>query len=94
MVVVEALATGCPAMVSEQTGAKQAVTPGESGWILPPEDVDAWVEQMSWCMNHREDVERMATKARKDAQPYSWERYRERVAHHLTDLLTDSPVSP
>lgn len=93
MVVVEALATGCPAMVSEQTGAKQAVTAGESGWILPAEDVDTWVEQMTWCVHHPEDVASMASDAHRDAEPYSWERYRQRVATHLTDLLMDSSVS-
>ena len=93
MVVVEALATGCPAMVSQQTGAKQAVTQGESGWILPAEDIDAWVEQMSWCVEHPEEVGALALKAHRDAQPYSWERYRKRVAAHLTALITDSPAS-
>ncbi|PEN12614.1 hypothetical protein CRI94_13950 [Longibacter salinarum] len=92
MVVVEALATGCPAMVSEQTGAKQAISENESGWILPAEDTDAWVDRMTWCIHHRDDVASMAPKARRDAQPYSWERYRQRVTAHLTDLLMDSHV--
>jgi glycosyltransferase involved in cell wall biosynthesis len=89
MVVVEALATGCPVLLSEQTGAKQAIIPGESGWILPAEDTAAWVEQMAWCVAHPEQVRAMASEAHAAAQHYTWDRYRSRVASFLEGYLED-----
>ena len=37
---------------------KQALTPGKSGWGLPAEDTEAWVDQMTWCIRHPEAVRR------------------------------------
>jgi glycosyltransferase involved in cell wall biosynthesis len=90
MVVVEAMAAGCPVIVSDQVGAKQAVTEGESGWVVPAEDADALADRMQWCIDHAETVRSMADAAREDASEYSWEAYRERVAQHLQSLLVSA----
>jgi glycosyltransferase involved in cell wall biosynthesis len=87
MVVVEAMAAGCPVIVSDQVGAKQAVTEGESGWVVPAEDADALADRMQWCIDHVDTVRSMADAAREDASAYSWQAYRERVAQHLQSLL-------
>lgn len=92
MVVVEALATGCPVMVSEQTGAKEAMRPGESGWIVPAEDTSAWTDQMAWCVSHPQQVHAMAPAAHADAQNYTWARYRNRVSSFLERLLEESDL--
>jgi glycosyltransferase involved in cell wall biosynthesis len=90
MVVVEAMAAGCPVIVSDQVGAKQAVTEGESGWVIPAEDTDALADRMQWCIDHIDAVRSMADAAREDASEYSWEAYRERVAQHLQSLLVSA----
>jgi glycosyltransferase involved in cell wall biosynthesis len=90
MVVVEAMAAGCPVIVSDQVGAKQAVTEGESGWVVPAEDADALADRMQWCIDHAETVRSMADAAREDASEYSWEAYRERVAQHLRSLIVSA----
>src|SRR5205814_1052996 len=41
MVVIEAMATGLPVIVSEQVGAKEAVEEGRHGWVVPVGDVEA-----------------------------------------------------
>jgi glycosyltransferase involved in cell wall biosynthesis len=90
MVVVEAMAAGCPVLVSDQVGAKQAVTEGESGWIVPAEDPSALADRMRWCIEHPGAVRSMREAARADASEYSWEAYRERVAQHLQSLLVSA----
>jgi glycosyltransferase involved in cell wall biosynthesis len=90
MVVVEAMAAGCPVIVSDQVGAKQAVTEGESGWVVPAEDADALADRMQWCIDRVDTVRSMADAAREDASEYSWEAYRERVAQHLQSLLVSA----
>lgn len=71
----------------------QALTPGESGWVLPAEDTEAWVDQMTWCIRHPEAVRGMSASARRNKESYLWKRYRKHVAAHLTALITDSPAS-
>jgi len=65
----------------------QALTPGESVWVLPAENTEAWVDQMTWCIRHPEAVRGMSASARRDAEPYSWANYRRRVASFLEGVV-------
>jgi len=62
--VIEAMATGLPAVVSEETGAREAITPGLDGVILPDyrdEDLDALLRPI---LQNRELRLRMGIAAR------------------------------
>jgi glycosyltransferase involved in cell wall biosynthesis len=85
-VVVEAMATGLTAIVSEHVGAKEAITQGKTGWIVPAEDAEALAEQMRWCVEHQEQVRGMRPAAIASAQGYSWSAYRERVSDIIVSV--------
>ena len=85
-VVVEALATGLPVLLSEHVGAKEAITEGETGWGVPAEDVEALIAQMRWCIEHPEQVHGMRSACVDTAQDYSWTAYRERVTEVLASV--------
>ena len=91
-VVVEAMATGLPALVSENVGAKAAVTENENGWGVPAEDVGALAERMEWCVRHPTAVSDMQDAAVTAAQDYTWAAYRRRVAEVLGAVLESAPV--
>jgi glycosyltransferase involved in cell wall biosynthesis len=91
-VVVEAMATGLPALISEHVGAKEVVTDGESGWRVPANDVEALAERMQWCANHPRQVASMQEAAVADARDYTWKEYRRRVVRCLERVL-DSNTS-
>jgi glycosyltransferase involved in cell wall biosynthesis len=86
-VVVEAMATGLPVLLSEHVGAKEAVTEGETGWVVPAEDVDALAAQMRWCIEHPEQVHAMREACVETAQGYSWAAYHERILNLLRDTV-------
>ncbi|WP_259119363.1 glycosyltransferase family 4 protein [Salinibacter ruber] len=86
-VVVEAMATGLPVLVSEHVGAKELVREGETGWVVPAEDITALTEQMRWCLEHREQLRQMSTAAAETARQYSWEEYHERVSMVLKNVV-------
>jgi glycosyltransferase involved in cell wall biosynthesis len=86
-VVVEAMATGLPALVSEHVGAKQVVTTGTNGWVVPAEDAGALAEQMQWCVEHPEQVAAMQDAAVEAAQEYTWTAYRQRVVDVLASII-------
>lgn len=87
MVVVEAMATGLPVIITENVGAKEAITEGKSGWVIPAEDSTALYDRMRWCIDHADQVRAMQDAARRDAKPYSWEAYRKRVVHVLNAII-------
>jgi len=89
-VVVEAMATGLPALVSEHVGARELLTEGESGWVVPAGDVDALAAQMQWCVEHPEQVAGMQKTAVNAAQDYTWAAYRDRVTDVLASVVEGS----
>jgi glycosyltransferase involved in cell wall biosynthesis len=89
MVVVEALASGLPVVVSSMVGAKEAVTEGESGWVVPVGDTEALASRVRWCANNVSTLRAMRARARQDALAYDWATYRARVADVIGQLLHD-----
>lgn len=49
-VVAEALACGCPAFVSNKTGAKEIITP-ELGMVVPSLDAELWAQTIEKALN-------------------------------------------
>lgn len=88
-VVVEAMATGLPVLLSEHVGAKQVVTEGVNGWVVQADDEKALAEQMRWGVEHPEQVVAMQEPATEAAQDYTWEAYRKRVIDVLASVVED-----
>lgn len=78
MVVIEAMACGLPVIVSENTGAKDAVT-SDCGFVIPIDDVDALSEKVLYFFNNRKEIERMGRNASKQAQNYTWDNYYKQI---------------
>jgi glycosyltransferase involved in cell wall biosynthesis len=84
-VVIEAMACGSPILVSENTGAKDAVEQG-GGLILPIGDLEAWTEAVEKVYFNRFLLEKWGKEAAIVAKQYSWEAYHEQVYAAVTDI--------
>jgi glycosyltransferase involved in cell wall biosynthesis len=89
-VVVEALATGLPVLVSEHVGAREVVEEESTGWVIPAEDVDALADRMRWCIEHPDAIRSMHDAAVMAAQDYSWAAYHERVVEVIEEVVRRS----
>jgi len=89
-VVVEAMATGLPVLLSDHVGAKETVDEDENGWVVPVEDREALAECMRWCVEHAEQVHAMKAACVETAQGYSWTAYRERVTEVLASVIEEN----
>jgi glycosyltransferase involved in cell wall biosynthesis len=78
MVVIEAMACGLPVIVSENTGAKDAVT-NDSGFVIPINDEDALMDKVLYFYNNRAEIERMGKNATSVVQKYTWDNYYKQV---------------
>jgi glycosyltransferase involved in cell wall biosynthesis len=86
MVVAEAMASGLPVIVSDHVGAKEMVTHGANGFVVPTGDAAALASAMAWLIDHREALPGMRRAARATAERYRWEAYRERAVRTLRNI--------
>jgi glycosyltransferase involved in cell wall biosynthesis len=90
MVVAEAMASGLPPIVSDHVGAKEMVTPGTNGLVVPAGDTTALANAMAWVVAHRDRLPAMSAAARAAAEQYSWERYRLHSAAIVKDIAAQA----
>jgi glycosyltransferase involved in cell wall biosynthesis len=84
-VVIEAMACGSPVLVSENTGAKDAVAQG-GGMILPVGDMAAWVAAIESFYFDRHLLKTVGTQAAIVAKNYTWEAYHAQVYAALQEI--------
>ena len=78
MVVLEALACGLPAIVSDMGGPREIVVHGKTGYVLPADDVKAWQKAIADLIhmihNDPPQYNKLKKQARKHVEKYyDWE---------------------
>jgi glycosyltransferase involved in cell wall biosynthesis len=64
LAVIEAQAAGVPVVATPVGGIRETVVDGETGWLVPPGDVDALAERISWVLEHGAEARAVAERAR------------------------------
>ncbi len=90
LVVLEALAMGVPVIVSQNTGAKDAVNNGETGYQVPTGDKEAIAQALTQLNSDRDLAYRMSQQATLKGQEYDWSVYRRRLVETYRGLLNGS----
>jgi len=62
--LLEAMACGTPAIVSDIAGNQEWVTPGENGWLFPDGDAEALAQAILHACEQRQQLAEMGRKAR------------------------------
>lgn len=93
-VYLEALACGTPIICTENTGAADIISSGESGWVLPVGDRGSLRERLEWCISHRAELGAMRAAARATAERYSWARFRKTLRALLQSARIEAPPVP
>ena len=65
--VLEALASGLPAIVSDACGASRLIRDGVDGFVYPWNDTGALRERLRWCLEHPGELAAMGQAARATA---------------------------
>jgi glycosyltransferase involved in cell wall biosynthesis len=79
---VESQAAGRPVIAANAGGARETVVPGETGWLVPPDDITALVRAM-----RRSTDEFDPLAIRRHAERYSADGFRRRFLNAIEDLL-------
>jgi glycosyltransferase involved in cell wall biosynthesis len=89
LTALEAMACGLPVIVSENTFARDVVTDGADGYIVPVRDSAAIVERLRQLAEYPTLRRKMGDAAASRAKDFSWEHYGRRVADSI-GRATDS----
>lgn len=87
LVVLEAMASGLPVIVSEHVGAKDCVREGIDGYIVPARDVDAIADRLQYLHVDESRRRMMGRNAREQAMRFPWGGYRERLLTKIEGLM-------
>ena len=66
--LLEALASGCPVLVSDIPGNKEWITPGQEGWLFPDGDVEVMAQAILHVVRQRDKLAENAAAARRLAE--------------------------
>lgn len=76
---LEAMGTGKPVVAYAVGGLPEIVLDGETGFLIPPGNMDLFVERTADILNHSALAERLGTEGRKQARAFS-------IDSHVADL--------
>jgi len=73
LVRLEAMSTGCPAVISDISGAREMVRDGEEGYVVPTEDADAVADAVLRLLADHDHAKRIGRRARARVEDkYDW----------------------
>jgi UDP-glucose:(heptosyl)LPS alpha-1,3-glucosyltransferase len=94
-VVLEAMASGVPPIVSATAGAAECVQEGETGFVLKdPRDANALAALLRRLAGDPELVARVSRKAAEAARAYSWDRHFQRVLAIYEEVARSKKQKP
>jgi glycosyltransferase involved in cell wall biosynthesis len=72
LVVLEAMAAGCPAIAANAGGIPDIVTDGENGFLFDPTDEQGAIKATQRLLANQIERERLRRRARQEAERWSW----------------------
>jgi glycosyltransferase involved in cell wall biosynthesis len=73
LVLLEAMASGCPVVACRAGGVPDAVQDGYTGFLFEPTDPDGLVNTVKRALSGRTDLDTIRMQARRDVEQHSWE---------------------
>jgi glycosyltransferase involved in cell wall biosynthesis len=92
MVITEAMSRGLPVITTDNTGGADVIEHGKNGFVVPAGDVDALVNQMQWCKDHKHRLPEIGAKAAETARDWQWADYRRALAQKISSILQDETM--
>jgi glycosyltransferase involved in cell wall biosynthesis len=79
LVLLEAMAAGCPVVACRAGGVPDAVEDGVTGFLFEPSDVNGLVNAVARALSSKTDLDRVRANARREMEQCSWENATDRL---------------
>lgn len=73
IVYLEAMASGCITIGTQGEGIADFIENGTNGFLVPPDDPEAIVKVMEWCLAHPQEAATIAARGEAAARELTWE---------------------
>ena len=87
LVLVEAMACGLPVVACASHGPAAIVADGKTGWLVPPDGVDALTDALVAAASDREERRARGERAYAESRRYGWPAISRRLASLYEELL-------
>jgi glycosyltransferase involved in cell wall biosynthesis len=72
IVLAQAAASGLPILTTTNCAGPDLIREGDTGWILPIRNPEAFIERLQWCAAHRTQLAAMAHRIPAVFRPRDW----------------------
>jgi glycosyltransferase involved in cell wall biosynthesis len=87
LVVSEAMSTGLPVIVSENTGMADLIRNGREGFVVPIRDSEKIAEKLTFLYENRAECAAMGRTAKATARSLDWDNYQSICGNFYQSLL-------
>jgi glycosyltransferase involved in cell wall biosynthesis len=87
LVLLEAMAAGCPVVACRAGGVPDAVDDGVTGFLFEPNDRDSFVARVQQAHNSNGHLGAIRANARRDAESHSWRRATGNLRRHYCEAI-------
>ena len=86
LVMQEAMSQGLPLIITPNTGGKDLVIEGKTGFMIPIRSPHVIAEKLNWFLENRSEILEMGKSAKLHAQKYTWENYGNLIVEAIKQL--------
>ncbi|KAF4628274.1 hypothetical protein G7Y89_g9879 [Cudoniella acicularis] len=87
LVVLESMASGVPVIARDEGGPSEIVADGKSGYLVPPTDLDGFVQRVLEMGSNSQLREKMSIESRRMAEEATWDSIGNQVAWKMVEAL-------
>lgn len=94
LVLLEAMAAGCPVVAARRGGIPDIVTDGENGCLYDPDQTDGLLVATRRLLEHGERHQRMRLAARREAERWGWRAATAQLRRYYRQVLEKPLAAP
>jgi glycosyltransferase involved in cell wall biosynthesis len=93
LVVLESMASGVPVVARDEGGPSDIVRDGHTGYLVPPNDLNGFVDKVMLLATDDALRGRFSTNARLQAEDATWEKINNKVAWRIADAIDEAAAN-
>jgi glycosyltransferase involved in cell wall biosynthesis len=91
LVLLEAMASGCPVVACRAGGVPDAVQDGLTGFLFEPADTKGLVDTVERALSGHCDLDAIRDRARQDVEQHNWQQATEKLREYYGETIRNHP---